>query len=176
MPTFAKFSPGVANNAIATVLPVFGPPRVGSLWVWSPSRLLSYKSQEIHYQLTIRDFLKGDHTPSGPTLGGLSTDSTSTIAVALLGSPGENVTKVGTILPLTYHSISHEFVILNLTTGQTPSYILNRFRIKIFWELLMSSLTRSGDVTYIFYANFFRHLGPTPFLPTYSDLSRSKFF
>ncbi len=38
------------------------------------------------------------NTPSGPTLGGPSTDSTP--AGVLLGSPGENVAKVGTILPL----------------------------------------------------------------------------
>ncbi len=41
---------GLSNNAPVTMLPVFEPPRVGPLGVWSPSRMISYKGQEIHYQ------------------------------------------------------------------------------------------------------------------------------
>ena len=54
MPSFATFSPELPNNVPATVLSVFGPPRVRPLWVWSSSRLISYKSQEIHYRKLIR--------------------------------------------------------------------------------------------------------------------------
>ncbi len=56
--------------------------------VWLASGLNSCTSQE------------DDHTPSGPTLDGPNTDST--IAGTLLGSSGENVVKLGTILPLSY--------------------------------------------------------------------------
>ncbi len=56
VPSFATFSPGPPNNVPFTLLPVFGPPRVGPLGVWSPStsRLISYKSQGIHYRKSIR--------------------------------------------------------------------------------------------------------------------------
>ncbi len=47
--------------------------------------------------------LESDHTPSGLTLGGPNTGSIA--AVALLGNPGENVAKVGTILPLPYQPL-----------------------------------------------------------------------
>ncbi len=50
------------------------------------------------YWLLLEINLEDDHTPSGPTLGGPNTGST--VAGALLGSPGENVAKEGTILPL----------------------------------------------------------------------------
>ena len=49
--------------------------------------------------------LEDDHTPSGPTLGGPNTEST--IAGTLLGSSGENVAKLGTILPLSYQSLGN---------------------------------------------------------------------
>ena len=60
------------------------------------------------------DFLAlvGDHTPSGPTLGGPNTGST--IAGTLLGSPVENVVKVGTILPLPYQSLCPFLLLLFL--------------------------------------------------------------
>ena len=70
------------NNAPATVLPVFGPPRVGPLSV------------------------EDDRTHSGLTLGGPNTSST--VAGSLLGSPGENVDKVGTILPLSYQPLMED--------------------------------------------------------------------
>ncbi len=47
--------------------------------------------------------LEGEHTASGPTLGGPNTGCT--IGGALLGSPGENITKLGTNLPLCYQSL-----------------------------------------------------------------------
>ena len=34
VPSFVTFSPELLNNIPATVLPVFGPPRVGPLGVW----------------------------------------------------------------------------------------------------------------------------------------------
>ena len=40
----------------------------------------------------------GEYAHSGPTLGGPNTGST--VGEAILGSPGENITKLGTIL---YH-------------------------------------------------------------------------
>ncbi len=46
---------------------------------------------------------------SGPTLG--SPNTSSTIAMALLGRPGENVPKVGTILPLPYQPLTLVFQI-----------------------------------------------------------------
>ncbi len=46
----------------------------------------------------------GDHTHSGPPLGGPNTGST--VAMAPLASPGENVAKVTTILPLSYQPLS----------------------------------------------------------------------
>ncbi len=49
------FSPGLPNNAPSTVLPVFGPPRVGLLGVYSPSRLICFKSQEIHFLALVWD-------------------------------------------------------------------------------------------------------------------------
>ncbi len=42
-------------------------------------------------------------TPSGPSLGGPYTGST--LEGTLLGSPGENAAKLGTILPLPYQSL-----------------------------------------------------------------------
>ena len=42
-------------------------------------------------------------THSGPTLGGPNTGST--VGGALLGSPGKNITKLGTILPLSCHAL-----------------------------------------------------------------------
>ncbi len=57
MESFVTFSPGLPNSAPPMVLPVFGPPRVGPLGVWSP------------------------------------------------WSPGENVAKLGTTLPLSYQSL-----------------------------------------------------------------------
>ncbi len=49
--------------------------------------------------------LEDDHTlPPHPTVGGPNTGST--VAGALLGGPGQNVAKVGTILPLPYGLIS----------------------------------------------------------------------
>ncbi len=45
MPSFATFSPALPNNVPSMVLPVYGPPRLGPLGVWSPSRLISYRSQ-----------------------------------------------------------------------------------------------------------------------------------
>ena len=50
--------------------------------------------------------------PSGPTLGGPNTGGT--IGGALLGCPGENITKLGTILPLCYQRGQM------LSQGQTP--------------------------------------------------------
>ena len=55
----------------------------------------------VTFQIDIN--LEGDHTPNGPTFGGPNTGST--VAVALLGSPAENVAKVGTILPLPYQAL-----------------------------------------------------------------------
>ncbi len=72
VPSFMIFSPGLPNNAPASVLPVFGPPRVGPLGVCSPSS-------------------PGDDT---------NTDST--VAGTLLGTSGENVANLGTILPLPF--------------------------------------------------------------------------
>ncbi len=43
-------------------------------------------------------------TPSIPTLGGPNTGST--IGGALLGDPGENITTLGTILPISHHALS----------------------------------------------------------------------
>ena len=40
MPSFVIFSPGLPISAQPTVLPVFGPPRVGPLGVCPPSRLM----------------------------------------------------------------------------------------------------------------------------------------
>ncbi len=37
MPTFATFTIGLPNNVPVMVLPVFGPPRVEPLEVWSPT-------------------------------------------------------------------------------------------------------------------------------------------
>ena len=52
--------------------------------------------EEIPLHLNSLINLEGDHTLSGRTLGDPNTGST--VAGALLGSPGENVAKVGTIL------------------------------------------------------------------------------
>ena len=46
-----------------------------------------------------RDILSSP-TPSGPMLGGPNTGNT--VGGALLGSPGGNITKLATILPLSY--------------------------------------------------------------------------
>ena len=47
--------------------------------------------------------LSGDMGGADLTLGGPNTGST--VVGALLGRPGENITKLGTILPLSYQSL-----------------------------------------------------------------------
>ncbi len=48
--------------------------------------------------LLVSTLTAGDHTPNGPSLGGPYTGSI--VDGTLLGSPGENVANLGTILPL----------------------------------------------------------------------------
>ncbi len=67
---------------------------------WAPSALHDSTLAVLPFMVAT---LEGEHTPSAPTLGGPNTGST--VGVALLGSPGENITKLSTILPLCYHAL-----------------------------------------------------------------------
>ncbi len=57
-----------------------------------------------------------DHQGSG--YWGYGPNTGSTIAGALLDSPGENVTKVGTILPLPYHPLLGEWINFSSTSSK----------------------------------------------------------
>ncbi len=83
-------------------------PQLRYCLIWRPFHTFAVKIPS--GSITIMDFLAlvgeqsgSDHTHSGPTLAGPSTGST--VAVTLLGGPGENVAKVGTILPLPYQPL-----------------------------------------------------------------------
>ncbi len=59
VPTFATFSPGLLNNAPDTILPVFGPPRIGALRVWSPSKVGTHREATVTLQLVERTHFGG---------------------------------------------------------------------------------------------------------------------
>ncbi len=88
------------------VLPVFGPPRVGPLGAWSPSRLVSYKSQEIHYRIISWHWIFWLLQEFNPLLVIVGVDTTSSgMAKVLSCNAAKSVQKVGTILPLSYHAL-----------------------------------------------------------------------
>ncbi len=53
-------------------------------------------------------WIEGDHTPCGPTISDLNPGSI--IGGTLLGSPGENIAKLGTIQPLSYQSLCNIYI------------------------------------------------------------------
>ena len=90
---------------------------VSVLRVRLASRLISRRSQEIQ-------LLEGEHTPSGPNLGGRNTGSS--IDGALLGSSGENITKLGNILPLSYHTLCQKRI-SHTTSFPWLDYVIELF-------------------------------------------------
>ncbi len=97
----------------------------GQFWVrmsnGSALRVLRHVGENIKCAL-LGNLTLIDHTPSGPTLGGYNTGST--IAGALLGTPGENVPKLGTIMPLSYQPLFWKFHTCTNKKSQDLSFCL----------------------------------------------------